>query len=840
MGPHDPWTWLLGRTPEGAWRHVSYQAYEPGEGQDPALEPRVEVVRRLIAYPAGAFRTVVEQVAALDAPARRARWLCFRGPGDDPARPYWLCFVSAAPPGRRFHYGLELFDRERLGVWFFSGFEPAAAPPALLATFPSRSDLRLPRLELTDAALGAVPLAAWLGDAWDDRLRFSRLEPATPQGSASSGSADVSHILHGQVLASASDQDDESAHAVAPRAARARLLVCPVLVGDPAESSEGGEGAARPDEVSLHPVARLVTVIGRDPRCDVVVVHRSVSAEHARIAWRDGVPELEDLGSKNGTTLDGERLTPDVPRPLPPEARIELGVVPCLFVRDIEPPVPGRHRTKLTALVSGGKVATNQADSAVAESERRGITPGEALLLARAVTLDDWSPRRGGGCGLLLAGLLTLLLAGCHSFALPPFYEQDLDPVPMREGSRQVEWDFDVGLRPLFQARSADEGQRVEAHLLFPLGTLERTPEQRTTRLYPVYQSIQRTDPDGFPDEDTIVFPFMFTGTHPVEGSYLYLFPFGGTLKGLLGKDEALGVLFPLYGWTRDRETETHHVLWPLISWTAGGGRSGLRVLPFYGHQEKRDAAGDLVFDRTTVLWPFFHRAHDGTNSRNRFDSLVVFPLFGRTRSPWVDDDAVLWPLFRWWHDKRTGYREWRLPFPFFVRGSGPDHTRLDLWPFYGYRQRGGFTRHFALWPVGHHEVQETEEYRDERLWVLPLFWRSHRRYADGRGEDVSTSVWPLVRYERDHRGAFEVRLPAPLWFNDPLLNFDTILEPLWRLFRYARDAEGRTSLDLLLGLYSSRDGPEGARWDVLGGLVGRTTKPDGTTRTRLLWALEW
>lgn len=840
MEPHDPWTWLLGRTPEGPWRHVPYQSYEPGDGQDPALEPRVEVVRRLIAYPARAFATVVSQVAALDAPARRVRWLCFRGPGDDPARPYWLCFVSAAPLGRRFHFGLELFDRDRLGVWLFSGFEPAAAPPELLATFPSRTDLRLPRLELTDGTLADVPVAAWLRDAWDDRLRFSRLGPATPSNSASAGSADVSHILHGQVLASAYDQSDESADAVSPRAARARLVACPVLAGDPAESSEGGEGAARPDEVSIHPVARLVTTIGRDPRCDVVVVHRSVSAEHARIAWRDGVPELEDLGSKNGTVVDGERLTPHTPRKLPPEARIELGLVPCLFVRDVDPPDPKRHVVKLTALVKGGRVAPTHADSAVAEAERRGITPGEALLLARAVTLDDWAPRRGGGCAVLLAGLLTLLLAGCHSFAVPPFYEQDLDPAPMREGSRQVEWDFDVGVRPLFQARATADGERVEGHLLFPLGVMERTPEQRTVRLYPIYQRIQRTDPDGFPDDDTIVFPFLVTGTHPVEGSYLYVFPFGGTLKGLLGKDEAAGVLFPLYGWTRDRETETHHVLWPLVSWTSGGGASGVRVLPFYGHQEKRDAEGNLVFDRTTVLWPLFSWAHDGTNSRNRFESLFVFPFFGRTRSPWMDDDTVLWPLLRWWHDKRTGYREWRLPFPFFVRGSGPDHTRLDVWPFFGYRQRGGFTRHFALWPIERHEVQETEEYRDERLWLLPLFWRSHRQYHDGRGEDVKTSVWPLVRYERDHQGGFSVQLPAPLWFEDPLLNFDTILAPLWRLFRYARDAEGRTSLDLLLGLFSSRDGPEGSRWDVLGGLFGRSQLPDGTSRTRLLWGLEW
>ncbi|MCO5171397.1 MAG: FHA domain-containing protein [Planctomycetes bacterium] len=839
MGPHDPWTWLLGRTPEGAWRHVPYQAFDPGPGQDPALEPRVEVVRRLIAYPPVAFQTVIHEVAGLDGPARRARWLCFRAPGDDPARPYWLCVVSAEPLGRRFHMGLELFDRERLGLWFFSGFDPGSVPPELLHPFPSRADLRLPRLELTDGGLGALPLATWLREAWEDRLRFSRLAPATPAHSASAGSADASHVIQAHLLADSSDAG--GGDAVAPRAARARLIACTLReTGGTGAASEGGEGAARPGEVSLHPLGRLVTVIGRDPRCDVVVVDRSVSAEHARIAWRDGAPEVEDLGSKNGTFIDGERLAPNAPRKLPPEARLELGAVPCLFVRDVDPPDPQRHQTKLKALVAGGRLPVAQADAARAEAARRGITPGEALLLGKAVALDDWAPRRGGGCAVLLAGLLTLLLAGCHSFALPPLYEQDLEPAPMRAGERRVEWDFDVGLRPLVQARGTADGERVEGHALFPLGLYERTPTSRRVRLYPVYQRTQRIDPDGFPDDDTIVFPFMFTGTHPVEGSYLYLFPFGGTLKGLLGKDEVVGVLFPLYAWTRDRDMETHHVLWPLISWTSGGGASGFRVLPFYGRQQKRDEDGNLVYDRTSVLWPLLHWANDGTNSRNRFESLVLFPLFGRTRSGWRDDDVVLWPFFRWWHDKKTGYREWRLPFPFFVRGSGPEHERLDLWPFFGYRQRGGYTRHFLLWPLGRREVQETEEYVDRRLWALPLFWRMHRQYTDGRGEDVRTSVWPLLRWTSKHDGGFEVRFPAPLWFEDPLLNFNTILEPLWRVFRWGKDGEGRAWLDLLLGAFSLREGPEGTRWDILGGLFGRTTRPDGTSRTRLLWAIEW
>lgn len=844
-GVVDPWAWLVGRTASGLWRHVPYQAVDPGQGQDPSNEPRVEVIRRLIAYPPRAFEAVLRHVMALDRPEQPVRWLCYREPGQSPARPYWLCFVTARPGGRRFHVGLELFDRDKLGLWFLSGYDPAAVPDELRAPFPSRPELSLPRVELTDAGLEQVPLAGWLQDAWADRLRFSR-SLATPQRQDRSNSADQSGVLDASVLA-LTPEDAANAQGLPPRAARARLLV--ELLPDNSSSGDPEKpvvaGLAKP---TLFPLARLVTTIGRDPRGDVILEHRSVSMEHARIVWRDGVPGLEDLGSKNGTKLDGEPVPPKTVRPLPSEARVRLGTLEGLFVRDEEPPAvapgapppPPRHALKLKALVAQGKLTQQDADQALRESESRGLTPGEVLLLQGKTSIETWSPPKGS-CGLLLAAALTLLLAGCHSFGIPPLYEQDLDPGPVREGTRRVEWDWDVGVRPLFQARANEAEGRVEARLLFPLGHLEKTPTQTQVHLYPLYQRIARTDPDGFQDDDTLVFPLLAAGTHPVEGDYAYVFPFGGNLRGLLGKDEAIGVLFPLYGWTREKETETHHLLFPLIARTIGPGASGVRVLPFYGHQERRQPDGTLQFNRTTVLWPIFSWAEDQTNSKNRFESIVVFPFWGQTRSGWMDDDTILWPLFRWWHDKQSGYREWRVPFPFFIYGEGPGHLRMDFWPFLGLRRRGAYVRHFLLWPIGRREEHETESWTDERLWILPVFWTHHRVWKDRDGEDRQVNVWPLVRWESRADGLREVKLPAPLWFDDPMLDFEAILDPLWRLFRWRHEPDGREALDVLWGLWSTRSKPDGEeRWDILGGLVGRTTGGAGGDKTRLFWFAEF
>jgi hypothetical protein len=64
-------------------------------------------------------------------------------------------------------------------------------------------------------------------------------------------------------------------------------------------------------EIESPSVFRLqeVTSLGRAPDSIVVLPHEFVSAHHALLTWRQGRWWLEDLGSKNGTMLDGETVT---------------------------------------------------------------------------------------------------------------------------------------------------------------------------------------------------------------------------------------------------------------------------------------------------------------------------------------------------------------------------------------------------------------------------------------------------------------------------------------------------------------------------------------------------
>ena len=63
--------------------------------------------------------------------------------------------------------------------------------------------------------------------------------------------------------------------------------------------------------------------IGRSPQTDIPIDDRFASGRHARIYDRDGFSYIEDMGSTNGTYLNGKRL--ESPELLRTEDRIRIG-----------------------------------------------------------------------------------------------------------------------------------------------------------------------------------------------------------------------------------------------------------------------------------------------------------------------------------------------------------------------------------------------------------------------------------------------------------------------------------------------------------------------------------
>jgi DNA-binding winged helix-turn-helix (wHTH) protein len=67
------------------------------------------------------------------------------------------------------------------------------------------------------------------------------------------------------------------------------------------------------------------SILGRDPGAGAFIDDRSISRRHARIVVSDNGATIEDLGSKNGTLLNGRKI--ESPTPLSDGDKIKIGSV---------------------------------------------------------------------------------------------------------------------------------------------------------------------------------------------------------------------------------------------------------------------------------------------------------------------------------------------------------------------------------------------------------------------------------------------------------------------------------------------------------------------------------
>jgi pSer/pThr/pTyr-binding forkhead associated (FHA) protein len=107
---------------------------------------------------------------------------------------------------------------------------------------------------------------------------------------------------------------------------RLRLLPSPAA----ASGSGGGRGPTEARSVEL-PDDTAEIRIGRRPDLELPLPYPALSALHARLFRSDAGWQIEDLGSTNGTRVDGQRLPARAPRAIGPGAQLTLGRVTLVF-----------------------------------------------------------------------------------------------------------------------------------------------------------------------------------------------------------------------------------------------------------------------------------------------------------------------------------------------------------------------------------------------------------------------------------------------------------------------------------------------------------------------------
>ncbi|HEY1349994.1 MAG TPA: FAD-dependent oxidoreductase [Ktedonobacteraceae bacterium] len=159
----------------------------------------------------------------------------------------------------------------------------------------------------------------------------------------------------------------------------------------------GHPGSQRPQKVLLNPSG--ATTIGRQVGVDLLLDHDSVSRRHAQISPVARHYVLRDLGSSNGTSVNGRPLRSGESTQLYAGDRLHFGTIPCLFeseqaAADTTPTRLTRHATGFYDPLAGGQLPASsaqprlQADGSLwLPGAQQAIAPGVVATFESAAVL---------------------------------------------------------------------------------------------------------------------------------------------------------------------------------------------------------------------------------------------------------------------------------------------------------------------------------------------------------------------------------------------------------------------------------------------------------------------
>jgi len=166
-----------------------------------------------------------------------------------------------------------------------------------------------------------------------------------------------------------------------------------------------------PVEYSLEGYEQLT--IGRGPENQIVLDHPSISTSHAVIQDLGGVYQLTDVGSTNGSYLDGEQFTELA---LYHGARPMLGHVECAFVDEsAAAPDAGAGASDAAAVGEGAASAYGTHRAELAETS---VRPAGFSNLSPIPKIEKKDPLAQVAMTVGIVGILAALALAALAFTL--------------------------------------------------------------------------------------------------------------------------------------------------------------------------------------------------------------------------------------------------------------------------------------------------------------------------------------------------------------------------------------------------------------------------------------
>lgn len=239
-------------------------------------------------------------------------------------------------------------------------------------------------------------------------------------------------------------------------------------------------------------ITQTRTIIGREAPADVCIGVHAVSRVHAELVWERGGFTLRDLGSTNGTLVDGHLIS---------EARIENGQelrVGDAILKFVDSDIEAYGGYRIDGLMLGAPrrsvlsenlVGGYQVDRIAAELGRIARSPLSVMLLGESGTgkevvareLHRLSAREGGFCAVNCAAIPgNLLESELFGYKRGAFSGADRDkPGLIRTADKGTLLLDEIGDMPL--PAQAKLLRVLQSHEVFPLGATK--PEHVDVRV---------------------------------------------------------------------------------------------------------------------------------------------------------------------------------------------------------------------------------------------------------------------------------------------------------------------------------------------------------------------
>jgi hypothetical protein len=164
-----------------------------------------------------------------------------------------------------------------------------------------------------------------------------------------------------------------------------------------------------PDAGKIYQVGPAPLVAGRQPGSDIVLNDGQASRRHVQFELSNNTLLARDLGSSNGTLVNGQRLLPNQPRPLAPGDLIQIGNT-IVVVRSTQNPAAPGPRPYQTIPTPNPFGPTNAAQPAF----NQPVQP--APIAAQPYPIAGYPPARPTyptpqkkGNGLLIGGIIGIV-----------------------------------------------------------------------------------------------------------------------------------------------------------------------------------------------------------------------------------------------------------------------------------------------------------------------------------------------------------------------------------------------------------------------------------------------